>query len=61
MTPIADLIGPLAEGVLLLGVVPAALLVMVMIGVSRLVEWRTARAIAARPGDSSRQLPDSGE
>lgn len=42
MTPIADLIGPLAEGVILLGVLPAAVLLIGMIAISRVVEWRTS-------------------
>jgi len=59
MTPIADLIGPLAEGVILLGVVPAAVLLTGMIAISRLVEWRTSRAIGDTVSDSGRQLPES--
>ena len=59
MTPLADLIGPLAEGVILLGVVPAAVLVTGMIAISRLVEWRTSRALGSRASDAGRQLPES--
>ena len=59
MTPIADLIGPLAEGVILLGVVPAAVLVTGMIAISRLVEWRTSRALGGTASDAGRQLPEA--
>ena len=51
MTPIADLIGPLAEGVILLGIVPAVVLVSGMMAVSRLVEWRTDRGLASTASD----------
>lgn len=60
MTPIADLVGPLAEGVILLGVVPAVVLVTGMIAISRVVEWRTEKALTATASDSERQLPGSG-
>ena len=57
MTPIADLIGPLAEGVILLGVVPAAVLVTGMIAISRLVEWKTSRALRGTAADAGHKLP----
>ena len=59
MTPIADMIGPLAVGVILLGIVPAAVLLTGMIAISRLVEWRTSRALGSTASDADRQLPES--
>ena len=59
MTPIADLVGPLAEGVILLGIVPAAVLVTGMVAISRLVEWRSSRAVRSTASDPARQLPES--
>jgi len=47
MTPLADLIGPVAEGVILLGIAPAVVLVTGMMAVARLVEWWTERALAS--------------
>lgn len=41
MTPIADLIGPLAEGVILVGILPSVVLVTGMMAISRLFEWWT--------------------
>jgi hypothetical protein len=59
MTPIADLVGPLAEGVILFGVVPAAVLVPGMIVISRLVAWRTSRAHGGTGPDAGHHLPES--
>lgn len=58
MTLIADFAGPLAEGMILLGIVPAATLVVGMVATSRLVEWKTARVLASAP-NPDRQLPRS--
>ena len=41
---LTDAIGPLAAGVLLLGVVPAVVLIIVMTSITRMVEWRASRA-----------------
>lgn len=59
MTPIADLIGPLAEGVILLGLAPAAVLLTGMIAVSRFVAWRTERALASSTADTGNNRPGS--
>lgn len=56
MTPIADFIGPLAEGVILLGIVPAVVLVTAMVAISRLVE---SRSLPSKGSDTNGQLPGS--
>lgn len=58
MTPIADLLGPLAEGVILFGILPAVALVTLMVAISRLVDWKTDQTLASATLDSEHQLPE---